>query len=684
MSACATRWGIAAALALYALGGAMLVAQKPGLQYDEALLVEGAVQLRHSRAEIALAHSPNTWACSPGRCFPVMGEGPYIGAVKDYLSLPLFALFGPRTWVARLAAMLLAMIGIWGLARLMAQQVSPGAGIAAGLILAVNPAYLNMTVFDNGVVAPMMAGLGLICAAVAMYLRRSGVPAAFLIGAAAGFALWARANFLWTLVGAAAAALIVFHRHLRVPISHALAMAVGGIAGGAPLLYYEFESGGGTFRTMQDYTVQGSLLKLLPLRLFWLADTLVSDGEHRVMWSAMGTARTMEQLPSWQLWLFPSIVLGAAIVCVLTMFTRDPEPWRAGPFAVIALVLSGGFLFTSHLPITEHHLIALVPLAVVVVVLGCAFLQHQWRWGGAISGALALVYLGCAGYWQSASVQGLRRTGGVGVWSSAVVDVARTLDREYSGREIKIMDWGYQTSLFVLMDGRLGSVELTAEGGEADHSYRGRTWPDEIREGGVFLVSGPHVRTFAPKVESFLRAWAAAEPVTRVRRFTERDGTTYAELLDIEPNSIKNGASEVQQRHPTLSMNDPAVDQLASGFFDLQPGGWRWSKPDFLVKLNGPDLPGTPVELSLQVFLPEQNIQTLGAITLSAAIDGHALPPETYRQAGQYRFTRPVPADWVSSGLNRLEFHIDKPLGPGPADPRALGIVVSAVSLEAQ
>jgi hypothetical protein len=666
------RWGIPLALALYAFGGALLVAQRPGLQYDEALLIDAAVQLRHSKAEINLPHSPFTWVCKRGRCFPVMGEGPYIGAVKDYLCLPLFAAFGPRAWVVRLASMLLAIIGIWGIAKLIAQQISPAAGAAATLILAINPAYLNMTVFDNGVVAPMMAGLGLVCAAVTWYLRQGSTWAAFAIGAAAGFTLWARANALWTLAAGAIAALIVFHRHLRVPASHALALIAGGLIGGAPLLYYEKLSKGGTFQTMQEFAVRQSLAKLLPLRLFALADTLLSDGEHRVMWGKM-------ELPQWQLWLFPFAVAAAAILCLLTIFSRD-KSWRPAPFAALALLFSAGFLFTSHLPITEHHLIAILPLAVAVVVIACAFLQQRSRWGTILCGALAAVYVACAGYWEFASVQGLHRTGGIGVWSNAVVDVARSLDRDYSGRQIKIVDWGFQTNLFALMDGRLDGIELE-NAGQPDHSFRGLAWTGEIRQGGVFLVSGAHARSFAASVNGFLRAWAATRPATQIRRFTERDGSTYAEIFDIQPNSLQNPGSEPAEHHQTLSMDDPATDQLASGFYDLQPGGWRWSKPEFAVSL---DLPDSPVTLSLEMYVPPPNIRTLGPVTLSASVGGHALPPQTFRQPGPYTFQRSIPADWLAPGLNRFEFHIDKSLTPGAGDPRVLGIVVSSVSLEAQ
>lgn len=92
---------IVGAISLYALLGAALIAQKPGLQYDEALLTAGAVHLRHSFDYFRLNVTPAAWACPAGVCVPLMSLF-YIGAVKNFVALPFFALFGPRTPFIRL------------------------------------------------------------------------------------------------------------------------------------------------------------------------------------------------------------------------------------------------------------------------------------------------------------------------------------------------------------------------------------------------------------------------------------------------------------------------------------------------------------------------------------------------------------------------------------------------------
>ncbi len=130
------RWVARGALLLYCLWSLLLIAQKPGLQYDEALLTVSAVHMRNSPAELSLPHDPRTWVCVLGRCYPLMMVR-YAGAVKDYLCLPLFAVFGPCPGIIRIVSMLLGMIGIWGIARLVTTQAGEAAGAIAALAIAI-------------------------------------------------------------------------------------------------------------------------------------------------------------------------------------------------------------------------------------------------------------------------------------------------------------------------------------------------------------------------------------------------------------------------------------------------------------------------------------------------------------------------------------------------------------------
>src|SRR5690242_1220683 len=140
-------------MALYCLFSIVQIRQKPGLNYDEALLVLGGVHLRHlPHQEFNLPHDPNTWVRVRSRWFPLMTVR-YVGAVKEYLATPLFALFGTRTSLIRLLSMALGLIGIWGIAALLRQQAGTRVAALTALLVAICPAYTSATIFDSGTVS---------------------------------------------------------------------------------------------------------------------------------------------------------------------------------------------------------------------------------------------------------------------------------------------------------------------------------------------------------------------------------------------------------------------------------------------------------------------------------------------------------------------------------------------------
>ena len=180
------------AVAVYIASAGALALQQQGLQYDEALMVLGTVQMRNSPQILPLPQDAYTWQCLGGRCFPLMTMS-YVGAFKEYLTLPGMMLFGSTSAVVRLTSILWASLAVWGVGRF--------AGRWAALLLAISPSFADQTAFDNGAVVGTMGALGRMGIAVARYLERPTVMLAFAIGAAAGLGFWCRANFLWVLIG---------------------------------------------------------------------------------------------------------------------------------------------------------------------------------------------------------------------------------------------------------------------------------------------------------------------------------------------------------------------------------------------------------------------------------------------------------------------------------------------------
>jgi hypothetical protein len=141
------------------------------------------------------------------------------------------------------------------------------------------------------------------------------------------------------------------------------------------------------------------------------------------------------------------------------------------------------------------------------------------------------VYFGSTLFWQIAAIQGLRSSGGVGVWSDAVLPLAEYLEQKYPSREVQILDWGLQNNLYVITDARLRTREI----------FWGATprqsWEGTVRRGGVFVLNGPGNRQFPAATEGFLRTLAEVHPVARTIRIQQNDGATYAEIIEIEPTA---------------------------------------------------------------------------------------------------------------------------------------------------
>jgi hypothetical protein len=143
---------------------------------------------------------------------------------------------------------------------------------------------------------------------------------------------------------------------------------------------------------------------------------------------------------------------------------------------------------------------------------------------------------------------------------------------------------------------------------------------------------------------------------------------------------------ETPRMASAISMGDPKADtQLAAGLYGVEAGAWRWTAKQFTVVLRTPS--GSAQnggKLQLKLTVPPVIIEKLKTISLSATANGSALPPETYTQAGDYVFTRDVPAGAFTGDSVRIDFQLDKAIPPSGGDRRELGIIVLSAGLESK
>lgn len=668
---------IAAAMALYFLFGLLLIAQKPGLQNDEAMMVAGAVHMQHSAAPFELDNTPDAWVCPFGRCIPLMAFR-YIGSIKEFASLPFFAIFGPRVSIIRIISLLFGALAIWGIFVFIEPWYGRTAAGIAALALAINPAFLNMVIFDKDANGPLMAALGLTCAAVSFYGKRPSASAAFGLGAAAGFGIWCRANFVWMVIGGAVAAIVVFRKRILKRLLHTAVFAAGALVGGAPFLVYQFVSGGATWKAQEFLTQSQPVSALLPHRMFMLANTLLSDSEHRALWAG-------PPLPAWQLWLFPVAVLLACFVCLTWGWREDSRSRWLAPFVTLTFLVTAGLLFFSRLQVGEHHLVILLPLTVAVVVVACALLSSRLRAARSVSLILLAVYAVSAVWWEGASVRGLRQTGGIGIWSDAAIDLAGYLDSNLRDRPVKLLDWGFFYNTYVMTDARVRPVEIYSHSSE-DLTDSGRPWMDEIRDGGVFVLSTPQNHQFPKGSVGFLRALAAAHPrLLRTHFIQQRNGAGYAQIFDIAPDSIRASA-EPDSAEIQTPMNDPRFNTRLTGFYPPESGGFRWTQRVFSASFDLSNFSQTRdaggPELRVRLEVPDNVIRQLGPVTLRTRTGGAWLKPETFSAPGDYLFRRSLADSWLTGETFQVDFILDKALQGSGSDARELGLVVRGISIE--
>jgi hypothetical protein len=143
---------------------------------------------------------------------------------------------------------------------------------------------------------------------------------------------------------------------------------------------------------------------------------------------------------------------------------------------------------------------------------------------------------------------------------------------------------------------------------------------------------------------------------------------------------------ETPRMASSVNMGDPKSEpQLVTGFHGIEAGAWRWTGKQFTVALRPPfGASQKGARLNLRLTVPPVVIEKLKNVSLSANAGGSALPPETYTTAGEYTYTRDLPASVLTADSLRVDFQLDKAMAPAGADIRELGIIVLSVGLESK
>lgn len=121
--------------------------------------------------------------------------------------------------------------------------------------------------------------------------------------------------------------------------------------------------------------------------------------------------------------------------------------------------------------------------------------------------------------------------------------------------------------------------------------------------------------------------------------------------------------------------------RLTSGWYEPEQSGWRWTRKEFNLTLTR-DAHQTYRRMSIHVFVPDAVLEQLGAVTLSATVDGSALQPAIFDRPGNHVIHRPVNLSGPTTTEHLFLFSLDKSLNQGRSDQRELGIIVSSIEFD--
>ncbi|MFQ5452434.1 MAG: glycosyltransferase family 39 protein, partial [Candidatus Paceibacterota bacterium] len=174
----------------------------PGVQFDEVLHVNAA-----------LGGLDGSFIYKSIFDVPVLLM-PYIGALKAYITAPVFAIFGVSVFTVRLPMILLAALSLLFLFWANKKYFSIGIATIALWLLAIDPNFIALTRLDSGpvVLGFMMSVLALLF--FKKFLKNQKIIFLFLTFAALGLGIFHKLNFVWFINGFIFSALIIYYREL--------------------------------------------------------------------------------------------------------------------------------------------------------------------------------------------------------------------------------------------------------------------------------------------------------------------------------------------------------------------------------------------------------------------------------------------------------------------------------------
>jgi hypothetical protein len=394
-----------------------------------------------------------------GRPFPLRVQG-YFGALKSWLLIPSFAVFGPSVPVLRLTTMGLGLIALLLFMLWTHRLLGLPAALIAGPLLGLDPSYFFMTVHDWGPVVPgflcRFAGFNLLF----LWWQRRKWRQLFLASFFFGLGFFSKVDFIVILFGCGLALLLTHRREMVSAIKAAPGKFALGCSGflvfAGPFLVFLVSNASWILWRSQAGAAESGLVGKIRITL------AMYDGSY--FWRLMDVGGRFKHMfeNSSEVWSpFGLVLLLASVFLIVEVarhFRTDSQCRLLAFLLLSAICTTIGFLL---LPGANriHHALLVYPFPHLIIT---AALVRLWQRipATAEDGLIRRVLVVGAGLTLIAGhllvIQRTERliqeTGGRGWWSNALGEFCDTV-KGRTDLTIVCLDWGFKEQLLFLTDG---------------------------------------------------------------------------------------------------------------------------------------------------------------------------------------------------------------------------------------
>jgi hypothetical protein len=444
------------ALALGTIVLARENASAPGLYYDEAVFAGTAKEFVTGR--VRGQHMPGFESVTVfGRPFPLLIQS-YLGALKSWMLIPVFAVFGSSLVVLRFATL------AWSLAALLVCMLwlrrwqGDLVAIIAGSILAFDPTWFFLSILDWGVATPSFLCRFVCFYFVLVWYRDGKLRCAFLAAFFAGLGIFNKIDFVVHLAGVGLAAVLAYWPGLKTRLRDrpvVLMLALCGLVVGACPILFKLPAVVEGMKTGNKPAGGGEMAEKV--------NTLLTMYDGSYFYRAIDCGAVFKKLSETTSAAMSPFGVAVAIslaVLLLVAWRKDstPEARRGAAFVLMALVLVTAGVFVMPRAVRIHHAVLVFPFPHLAVAMAAAHLLERATAAGAARYPLRVAVWAGIGLLLAGQTLAVLRTqrliddtGGRGRWAECFDQFCADI-KDRDDLTVMSLDWGFNEQLLFLTD----------------------------------------------------------------------------------------------------------------------------------------------------------------------------------------------------------------------------------------